>query len=90
MAKKVLKKAQVGKIVKPTKDSTKYYKDLYDANIVVGASKKDAKSMSRYIEGATKAYDNLNRQYKKGKPGYDANGFPIKKKMGGSVKSKKK
>ena len=45
--------------------------------------------MDKYIKGALKANEDVNRQAKKGKPGYDANGFPSKK-MGGSTKSKKK
>ena len=90
MAKKVLKKAQAGKIVKSTSDSTKYYKDLYDANVAVGVSKRTAEGRQKYIKGAMKAKENLDRQSKKGKPGYDASGFPIKKKVGGSVKTKKK
>ena len=88
MAKKLVKK-QSGGISKATPDSTKYYKDLYNANVTVGASQRDPKKMDKYIKGALKANEDVNRQAKKGKPGYDANGFPSKK-MGGSTKSKKK
>jgi hypothetical protein len=91
---KSLTKAQNGKIVKPTADSTGYYKKEikgYDQliksepNTPIGKSNKLV-----YMDAKSKAYSNLNRQSLKGKPGYDANGFPIKKKMGGSVKAKKK
>ena len=74
--KKLVKKSTGGE---PIKDSTKYYKDLYNANVTVGASQKDPKKMDKYI----------NRQSRKGKPGYDANVFPLKK-MGGAVKTKSK
>jgi hypothetical protein len=38
-----------------------------------------------------KAWKDLQRQRKIGQPGYDKNGFPIKKsKVGGAVRSKKK
>ena len=84
--KKLVKKITGGE---PIKDSTKYYKDLYNANVTVGASQKDPKKMDKYIKGAIKANEDVNRQSRKGKPGYDANGFPLKK-MGGAVKTKSK
>ena len=68
-----VKKAQVG----ATADSTGYY------------SKKVLKSYGeKDFAGAKKASDDVARQSKKGKPGYDANGFPVKKKMksGGALK----
>lgn len=86
MAKKLAKKKAGGE---PIKDSTKYYKELYNANISVGASQRDPKKMDKYIKGASKANDDVNRQAKKGKPGYDNMGFPVKK-TGGSVKTKTK
>ena len=71
--KKSVKKAKVGDQVKPTADSTSYY------------SKKLIKSYGeKDFEGAKKASANVARQSKKGKPGYDANGFPIKKSKDGS------
>ena len=88
--KKILKKAQTGITVKPTADSTKYYKDLYNANVGLGSSQNTVAGKMRYIKGATEAQKNIDRQKLKGKPGYDANGFPLKKKMGGSTKAKKK
>jgi hypothetical protein len=80
---KSLPKAQNGKIVKPTADSTGYYKKEikgYDQliksepNTPIGKSNKLG-----YMDAKSKAYSNLNRQSLKGKPGYDKNGFPIKK-----------
>jgi hypothetical protein len=79
--------------VKPTTDSTAYYKKeikVYDQliksepNTPIGKSNKLV-----YMDAKSKAYSDLNRQSLKGKPGYDKNGFPIKKKMGGTIKKKK-
>ena len=86
-----IKKAQKG--VKATADSTKYYekKSIADARksnntleIYGGGSKEFGNSQDKLI-GSLKS---LNRQPKKGKPGYDANGFPVKKAMkaGGMLK----
>jgi hypothetical protein len=81
--KKSLPKAQKGMSVKPTADSTGYYKKEikgYDQliksepNTPIGKSNKLV-----YMDAKSKAYSNLNRQSLKGKPGYDKNGFPIKK-----------
>jgi hypothetical protein len=88
---KIIKKAQKG--VKATADSTKYYekKSIADARksnntleIYGGGSKEFGNSQDKLI-GSLKS---LNRQPKKGKPGYDANGFPVKKAMkaGGMLK----
>lgn len=93
MVKKILKKAQKGMSVTPTTDSTAYYKKEikgYDQliksepNTPIGKSNKLV-----YMDAKSKAYSNLNRQSLKGKPGYDKNGFPIKKKTGGTIKKKK-
>jgi hypothetical protein len=75
--KKSVKKAKLGDQVKPTPDSTGYY----SKKVVKAYGEKD-------FAGAKKASDDVARQSKKGKPGYDANGFPVKKKMksGGSLK----
>jgi len=62
-----------------TKDSTQYYSDLYKANIEVGASQRTAEKMKPYIKGVTEAQADRDRQLKKGKPGYNKNGYPIKK-----------
>lgn len=94
------KKAQTG--IKATKDSTDYYKDKVnqvakqikketpnlprfksnDLNDNVRSQK-----MINSVSERAKAISNQLRQSKKGKPGYDANGFP-KKKNGGSIKAK--
>jgi hypothetical protein len=79
--KKSLIKAQKGMTVKPTADSTGYYKKEikgYDQliksepNTPIGKSNKLG-----YMDARSEAYNNLNRQSLKGKPGYDKNGFPI-------------
>lgn len=82
----MVKKAQNG--TKATKDSTKYFKDekelRYDLAITQAkfglpkAAKENAKK-------AVQAINNGARQAYKGKPGFDANGYP-EKKMGGMIK----
>lgn len=79
---KKLPKAQAGKIVKPTADSTAYYSNVatYLTDRGVKQSKiKDWDGMNRDFDSARKAIDSQLRQSKKGRPGYDKNGFPIKK-----------
>ena len=81
---KKLSKAQKGKIVKSTKDSTAYYDNIknnayniakeYEYSVGPGADVR-----KKAITMAFKATDALVRQAKKGKPGYDKNGFRIKK-----------
>lgn len=77
---KSLTKAQKGISVKPTADSTAYYKKVESE-----AYKSAARNMNspKYSEQAFKrarqAGKDIARQSLKGKPGYDKNGFPIKK-----------
>jgi hypothetical protein len=82
---KKIKKAADG--IKATKDSTSYYRkqgnkaayEMSSAETPVGMS-----IASNKIAAATK---NEARQKLKGKPGYDANGFPKKKmRTGGKIK----
>ena len=88
-----IKKAQFGKIVKPTSDSTSYYGNLSDKKFNEGKSfvgKDNKKAAKSFTEGAS-AYAAKLRQSNKGKPGYDANGFPLKKnKNGGVIETKTK
>lgn len=91
-----IKKAQNGA---KTKDSTDYFKDkaaeavfergrTRNKNIV---NKSSTSKKQQDDKNAVDKINNLNesviRQSKKGKPGYDANGYPLKKKMknGGSL-----
>jgi len=88
------KKMQTGsKSTKATKDSTKFFKA--DFNIKKsdqleaekkGYSENYETNKRTFLKGeaARKAGENLKRQANKGKPGYDANGNPIIKKMCGS------
>ena len=86
---KSLKKAKEGISVKRNcppdcgSDSTAYYKKeiaAYDALIKSEPKTKIGQSnINVYRDAKSKAYSNLNRQSLKGKPGYDKNGFPIKK-----------
>ena len=91
--KKSLPKAQFGDIVKPTADSTLFYdkeqqNEFKTQANLVKKSKGTGKSLDSiykskpFVESLKKqeiARDNQIRQTKKGKPGYDKNGFPIKK-----------
>jgi len=91
---KSLPKAQAGKIVKPTADSTDYYTnksnklfkqstDLLNKPYPLQPNNDNittrSKKANQLITAAIKAQNNALRQSRKGKPGYDANGFPIKK-----------
>jgi hypothetical protein len=84
-----IKKAQNGA---KTKDSTAYFTNIknnaydtakkYKNSVGPGADVREKSEKSFF-----KATDNLVRQNKKGKPGYNSNGYPVKKKMknGGSL-----
>jgi len=81
-------KAQTGKSVKPTADSTAYFKkerdmEYADADRNIAMSKKDKSSYdySDYtkarLTAARKADKSADRQLLKGKPGYDENGYSL-------------
>lgn len=79
---KSLTKAQKGISVKPTADSTTYYKDeaKFQSNLATIKSKYGLKKEAgETMKKARKAYSDASRQQFKGKPGFDKNGFPIKK-----------
>jgi hypothetical protein len=90
-------KAEKGTIVKkyqnsgapitPTTDSTGFYKKLVkkSANNMADAFSKTESDVSLASNKLRTADKNLKRQALKGKPGYDANGFPIKKNKNGGV-----
>ena len=96
VVKSSMKKMQDGgrTTVKPTADSTLYYhnkvKDEFkkQADLVrktrnTGISLDDVYKSKSFQESEKRRLaerDNQIRQSKKGKPGYDKNGFPIKKK----------
>ena len=75
---KSLTKAQKVITVKPTADSTDYYTSrmLSDMNMSFRSSGDTKKYYDLKVDKDVK---DLNRQKLKGKPGYDKNGFPIKK-----------
>lgn len=89
---KKIKKAQKG--IKATADSSAYYKNQEDtfnklAKDEKGNSKVADFNRKFFKDQAGKAVSSQVRQLHKGKPGYDANGFPIKKnKTGGVTKAK--
>jgi len=79
------------KIVKPTADSTFYYGDLEYKSKLRGLNANTKPEMDKQFALMDKAKQDRYRQSRKGKPGYDKNGFPLKKqKKGGVVKTKKK
>ena len=94
MKKKILKKAQKGTQVTPS-DSTAYYKNEEKRYRDLSKSYKGDTEVSKFNKDyfeklANKAVSDQLRQYHKGQPGYDKLGNPIKKKVGGTVKGKKR
>jgi hypothetical protein len=82
-----VKKAQKG--VTATPDSTSYYKSRMDEDFESAARNMNSPKYSdQAFKRAEKNLDNYLRQSNKGKPGYDKNGFPIKKGKAG-IKVKK-
>lgn len=83
-----IKKAQKGKTIKPTADSTAYFKNQEKSFRQLAKSEKGDSELSkfnkRFFENeAGKSVSSQLRQYRKGKPGYDKDGFPIKKQKSG-------
>lgn len=91
---KSLTKAQKGISVKPTADSTAYYNNLskyyineadklrkspYPANLDEKQLNQRWQKEKDLMNKGFKAQNDELRQSRKGKPGYDKNGFPIKK-----------
>ena len=85
-----IKKAQKG--VKATADSTKYYdKEMMRNYSSAARNMKDPKYANEAFKRASQSAKDKERQSKKGKPGYDTNGFPIKKqRSGGKTMLKRK
>jgi hypothetical protein len=94
---KAIKKAVNGTTTKKTTirpgvttDSTSIFKnkakDMARKSLYAEA-KGDKKLSDIYMDVASKATSDAERQKLKGKPGYDKNGYPIKK-NGGSIKAK--
>jgi hypothetical protein len=91
--KKVIK-AQKGKTIKATPDSSKYYKDEneFQWKLAETSSKFGMKKAAdEQMKNAKQAGKDADRQKFKGKPGFDANGFPVKEKAksGAKIKDKK-
>lgn len=80
-----VKKAQKG--VTATADSSAYFRKQGNMAAREMGNARTSKGMSIASNKIAKATKNEARQKLKGKPGYDANGFPLKKsRMGSSVK----
>ena len=78
VTKKSLPKAQPGKIVKSTPDSTAYYKKVEsEAYKAAALNMNSPKYSEQAFKRALQAGKAIDRQSLKGKPGYDKNGFPI-------------
>jgi hypothetical protein len=83
-----VKKAQNG-------DSTKYYynqstKDIMNATKAIKEKGSSSKEYDDAFKKQTESLGNLRRQSKKGKPGYDKMGNPVKKNKTGGMTAKKK
>ena len=104
LAKKPLVKAQKGgpkfkdPSPKPTRDSTNYYtgkeafyrkayNNLMD-NKNLNKPDENGNAINKAQKLSMDAVYDLQRQKLKGKPGYDANGFPVEYKKGGATKPK--
>ena len=75
-----------GDPLKATADSTAYYNNQAQKNYqqaMIASSKRDNAGQEYYLNLAKKSGENRDRQSHKGKPGYDANGYPVKKRDGG-------
>ena len=82
MAKQKTKKAQVGTTIKPTADSTAYFKGEEKIYNQLSNSEKGDNEVSKFNKSffrnkASEAASNQLRQFHKGVKGYDANGYPI-------------
>ena len=81
-----------GELKKPntiaTKDSTQYYSNQMKNNIAEHFAAKYPQDKALAAKKVTQSKDNLERQGNKGKPGFDKNGFPLKKQFGGSMPDK--
>jgi hypothetical protein len=85
---KKIKKAQLGSNVKSTADSTSFYKKQGNIAAQEMSNAKTPVQASLASNRIATADKNVKRQSFKGKPGYDNNGFPQKKK-GGIIKKSK-
>jgi len=86
---KKIKKAQRG--VTATKDSSAYYKDEneFQWKLAENSSKFGMrKAAEEQMKNAKQAGKDADRQKFKGKPGFDANGFPLKEKAEAKKKMK--
>ena len=80
---KVVVQPKLKKVVKATPDSSDYFRRKTDSLSVKGIEKAERKNYGGMDKDFSKAVDmagNAFRQLKKGKPGFDANGYPLKKK----------
>lgn len=74
-----IKKAQNG--TKASKDSTAYFKAEQNENYKAAAMNMNRPAESnKAFARASKAGKDIDRQRRKGKPGYDQHGYPTKKK----------
>lgn len=83
----VIKKAQKG--IKASADSTEYFrrKALNKVSDIIFTTRPKAKKA--YENDMKQSLNDMKRQRLKGQPGYDKNGFPIKKNGGAVAKDGK-
>lgn len=82
----IKKKAQKGTTVKATADSTRYYEKRMMSNMNM-ADRTSGDYKDAFTKNWKQDAKDLERQSKKGKLGYDANGFPFPKKPNKVYKS---
>ncbi len=73
---------------KPTADSTFYYADKEYIAKLKGLTAQSKPEMDKQFNISDKAKQDRYRQSKKGKPGYDKNGFPVATKAAKGVMGK--
>jgi len=80
--KKYQKGGKTGDPLKATADSTKYFydkstKDILNATKIIEKKGSSSKEFGKAYDTQKKSLEDLRRQSKKGKAGYDANGHPV-------------
>lgn len=78
-----IKKAQTGKSVKASPDSTAYYANKYKTKELEALTSNNLSVIRKRFAEKDQANEDRIRQRFKGKPGYDKDGFPVKKQKSG-------
>ena len=78
-----IKKAQKGKTIKPTADSTEYFRRKYLDKVGDLTFTTRPNAIKAYKNDMEQSLKDMKRQRLKGQSGYDKDGFPIKKQRAG-------